>query len=626
MVEGGGDPYESPDEAGTDGALDEFVNYWVTNEQGVERDIAHYLSGKNIGGGQARAIGGMCDYVESYCVSGVYGAWPYPNGSYISNRPDNWDLVVYTHEKGHVFGAFHTHQQNPIIDGCGLDYCDYVFPPADNPSYVDGFGGSSEVIGTIMSYCHLCPGGLRNMTFKFHPQTKLYMNFHLNNQNCEYEGVGEGAVAIADEFEFAVDETRILDVLSNDVVESCGTISIVDYEPVATSGGIIQLIPADSPSNQLGRDGLSYTPPSGFSGAETFSYTISDQFGNEDSVEVRALVGASIFFLYPDDAPSTVVEGDDLKMGLRRVGYDIDTDNVQLQMLGLGEDGSPLTLAMELESIVDGLYTFAAEVPSSVECPSLISWRVLAQSESGAQFISQEYVTAVGYQIETFESPEVETTWTVTGSISETFFGRWAVGTPDGLSDRNDPANDYDGSGRCFLTGPGTGNTDIDGGCTSLISPRFTNNNLTECTWAHWFHNGGGEDAGDVFTVEVSNDDGQNWFLVEVFGPDTDADGGWVESSFKLSDYFNSNGSLNRVKFTACDVGSGSIVEAAVDQFSTGICRIPGDLDGDERVNGQDLTLFLADWGNTEGGIGDINGDGTTNGADLTLILSYWTD
>ena len=53
--------------------------------------------------------------------------------------------------------------------------------------------------------------------------------------------------------------------------------------------------------------------------------------------------------------------------------------------------------------------------------------------------------------------------------------------------------------------------------------------------------------------------------------------------------------------------------------------QVPGDLNGDMLVNGEDLTIFLADWGNING-LGDVNGDGLTNGADLTLILSYWTN
>ena len=50
---------------------------------------------------------------------------------------------------------------------------------------------------------------------------------------------------------------------------------------------------------------------------------------------------------------------------------------------------------------------------------------------------------------------------------------------------------------------------------------------------------------------------------------------------------------------------------------------IPGDLNGDGKVDGADLGLVLAGWGTPSG---DVNGDGTTDGADLGLILAAWTN
>merc|ERR1712185_606769 len=108
---------------------------------------------------------------------------------------------------------------------------------------------------------------------------------------------------------------------------------------------MVQLVPAADGSNQLGRDGLSYTPPPGFSGLEVFSYTVSDQYGNEDSVEVRALVGASMYFYFTEDPPKTVVEGDEVRINIGTIGYELDTDSVELLLVGLVEDdGTPLSL------------------------------------------------------------------------------------------------------------------------------------------------------------------------------------------------------------------------------------------------------------------------------------------
>lgn len=51
---------------------------------------------------------------------------------------------------------------------------------------------------------------------------------------------------------------------------------------------------------------------------------------------------------------------------------------------------------------------------------------------------------------------------------------------------------------------------------------------------------------------------------------------------------------------------------------------VPGDLNGDQRVNGADLGLLLAAWGSS--GSGDLDNNGIVNGADLGLLLTYWTN
>ena len=50
---------------------------------------------------------------------------------------------------------------------------------------------------------------------------------------------------------------------------------------------------------------------------------------------------------------------------------------------------------------------------------------------------------------------------------------------------------------------------------------------------------------------------------------------------------------------------------------------IDADLNGDGAVNGADLGLLLANWG--QPGLGDLNGDDTVGGADLGLMLAAWS-
>ncbi len=49
---------------------------------------------------------------------------------------------------------------------------------------------------------------------------------------------------------------------------------------------------------------------------------------------------------------------------------------------------------------------------------------------------------------------------------------------------------------------------------------------------------------------------------------------------------------------------------------------VPGDFNGDGRIDGSDLGQLLSNWGNA--GVTDLNGDGTTDGGDLGSLLSRW--
>jgi len=117
---------------------------------GEVRSAAHFLSGRALGGGVA--------YVEALCYpeydyglsANLSGFFPYPVEN---NNAQNWDLMVMAHELGHNFGAPHTHDMSPPVDGCAFGDCSVV------PN------------GTIMSYCHLCDGGLANVRMELHTRT-----------------------------------------------------------------------------------------------------------------------------------------------------------------------------------------------------------------------------------------------------------------------------------------------------------------------------------------------------------------------------------------------------------------------------------------------------------------------
>jgi hypothetical protein len=141
------DPWSTPDGGGDSGAmLDEFLNAWHGAIPGGAQ-LGHFMSGADLGGGIAY-LSALCDTAQdfSFAVSGnLDGQVPFP----ITVNPFNWDFMVTAHETGHNFGSPHTHDFVPPIDQCAFGIC--------------------ITDGTLMSYCHLCPGGMLNITTYFHP-------------------------------------------------------------------------------------------------------------------------------------------------------------------------------------------------------------------------------------------------------------------------------------------------------------------------------------------------------------------------------------------------------------------------------------------------------------------------
>jgi len=146
------DGWTTPDGPGsTSTMLDEFKDAWDASGWPAAADLAHFISGANLGGGIAY-VGALCNPFFGYGVSGnISGSisWAGWTGSPGSNT---WDFVVVAHELGHNFGSSHTHSYCPPIDHC----------------YANCDGTTTCGEGTIMSYCHAC-GGMSNIRIEFHP-------------------------------------------------------------------------------------------------------------------------------------------------------------------------------------------------------------------------------------------------------------------------------------------------------------------------------------------------------------------------------------------------------------------------------------------------------------------------
>jgi hypothetical protein len=237
------DPWDA---GNTSNQLTQFRNWWQANEQATSRDLAHMLSGRGLGGGIAW-LPGVCG-AYGYAVSAnLAGSFPYPVQN---NAGSNWDLMVFAHETGHNCGAPHTHD-------IGVDNC---------------AGGDCSVVpnGTIMSYCHLCSGGLANMRMEFCPENIANITNTLASVTCNYD-VTDTTMVLPDAATTLGPTPVIIDVAANDVGVDCGTTDILSFDAVTFAGGTVERIVDWIPG---GRDALRYTAAPGFSGTDSFEYRV----------------------------------------------------------------------------------------------------------------------------------------------------------------------------------------------------------------------------------------------------------------------------------------------------------------------------------------------------------------
>ena len=131
-------------------ALTQLINYWKANHATLARATVHQLSGRSLGGGISY-LDALCNTSYGFSVSAV-------NGSFNVLDPYNtWDVIVFSHETGHIFSSPHTHCFVPPVDECyGSESGCYSGPVVCTR-------------GTIMSYCHLCGGGVANIDLMFGP-------------------------------------------------------------------------------------------------------------------------------------------------------------------------------------------------------------------------------------------------------------------------------------------------------------------------------------------------------------------------------------------------------------------------------------------------------------------------
>ncbi len=174
----------------------------------------------------------------------------------------------------------------------------------------------------------------------------------------------------------------------------------------------------------------------------------------------------------------------------------------------------------------------------------------------------------------TVEDPE-DNEWQ-TGIASDTATaGVWVRGNPVGteiIGVQMQPEDDHtpDPGNQCFVTGngaPGGSATasDIDGGCTTLLSPVFDLSGVETAFAKYWrWYGEAGAVPDDELAVDVSDDGGATWVEVERVA---DAVTEWTQVVVDLNQLIDFTDQV-MFRFVGCDLNTSSLVDVSVDDFS----------------------------------------------------------
>jgi choice-of-anchor B domain-containing protein len=345
---------------------------------------------------------------------------------------------------------------------------------------------------------------------------------------------------------------------------------------------------------------------------------------------VVSLGVAPLTISYPSGAPTAITPvGGNFQVTLALApGQSIAPNGAKL----IFNTGGPTDRSEPLQSLGGNLYRAAFP---ALSCPSTVSYGIEVTLASGAVVrdpVSGWRTANVSYGEEATFSDTMESGtngWTVGLPTDDATSGLWVRVDPNGTTAQPEEDHTVNGT-QCWVTGQGTiggsaGAADVDGGTTTLTSPIFSAAGIADPRigyWAWYSNNLGGAPNEDSMPVLLSNNGGSTWTQVELISTSATA---WVERSIRISSFMTPTNQM-RIRFQARDLGSGSLVEAAIDDLRVFgydcTAPRPADINGSGAVDGSDLALLLSGWGTA--GQSDINGDGATDGSDLAILLSDW--
>jgi len=550
----------------------QFRDVWNSQMGHVDRHLAHYLSGRGLGGGVAW-LNAVCDDTFGYGLSAnLNGFFPYPLED---NNAQNWDVMVFTHELGHNFNAPHTHDVCPEpLDECA--------PPNWQGSCQDETNCITN--GTIMSYCHLCPGGLANVVLEFHPTIRGIMLDFLDTVDggpgCDLN-VGTTTCEIDEECEWIT-----LGEGTNNTVWS-----LAEFEGDLIAGGDFTAADGQTAQRIARWDGDTWNAI----GAANNTVRSLVEFNDE-------LVAGGLF---------TVIGG----IGVNRVAK---WNGSTWTALGSGVSGGSIPRVFDMLVIEDDLYVAGTFLNAGGETVNRIarwdgmSWHALGTGMNNNVYALVEHdgdLYAAG-------------SFTTAGGVTANRIARWdgsnwhPVG--GGLNNIAFALTVYEdqlvAGGQFTQAGGEPANyvTRWDGSAWHPLEDGVNDTVQSLAVLEERLYVGGSfAVAGSVITSRLAQWDGEAWQAAAISVNNIVRAMTPYENALAVGGSFTFvNGQpINRVALVEC-------IE----------CRF-ADLNCDGTVDGADLLILLSAWGpcpDPDDCPADLNGDGAVDGGDLLLLLSEW--
>ncbi len=278
-----------------------------------------------------------------------------------------------------------------------------------------------------------------------------------------------------------------------------------------------------------------------------------------------------ILFAYPNGRPELIDPGVATTFQVRVLGLGTAIPTPGTAQIHISVNGGPFA-GIPMTPTASNMYD--ATIPATT-CLSEVRYYVSTATNTSPAFdpsnapaASNRAFVATGTLQLVYDDFETNMGWTPTNLGASS--GDWQRGVPVNDSGWDyDPTGDGDGSGSCWLTQNAAGNTDVDSGAVQLLSTAFDFSSPVHRIEYLYYLLLTNTDGSDRLLVEISpNDTAGPWTTIAVH----DSNGGteWRTNSILAADVAALGVPLTattRLRFTANDSGTQSIVEAGLDGF-----------------------------------------------------------